>query len=84
MKIKEEQLNTIKDQQKKLQELVSEIGMMETRKHQLLHAVASVNVEVEEFKKELEKEYGAVNINVDTGEYTIIENKEEELETSDV
>ena len=77
-KIKEEQLSTIKDQQKKLRDLVSEIGMIETKKHQLLHAVAVVNQEVEDFKKELEKEYGSVNINVDTGEYTQLENKEEE------
>ena len=33
---------------------------------------------IEEFKKELEKEYGAINVNVETGEYTEIE-KEPEL-----
>jgi len=87
MKIKEEQLSTIKDQQQKIKDLVTEIGLMESKKHQLLHGIAVVNQEVEDYKKVLEEEYGAININVDTGEYTKIEKKEEkeeQLETSDV
>ena len=32
---------------------------------------------IEEFKKELEKEYGAVNINLEDGTYTAIEKEEE-------
>jgi hypothetical protein len=36
-----------------------------------------VNEGIEDFKKELEKEYGAVNINLEDGTYTEI--KEEEL-----
>ena len=40
--------------------------------------MAGVNQDIEEFKKELEKEYGAINVNVETGEYTEIE-KEPEL-----
>jgi hypothetical protein len=42
----------------------------------LLHEVAGVNKEIEEFKVELEKEYGSVNINLETGEYSKIENDE--------
>tara|TARA_R100000654_G_scaffold33203_5_gene58282 strand:- start:1847 stop:2104 length:258 start_codon:yes stop_codon:yes gene_type:complete len=85
MKIKEEQLSVIKDQQERIKNLVTEIGLMESKKHQLLHGIAVVNQEVEDYKKVLEEEYGAININVDTGEYTKIEKeKEEKLETSDV
>jgi len=84
MKIKEEQLLVIKDQQEKIKNLVTEIGLMESKKHQLLHGIAVVNQEVEEYKKVLEEEYGAININVDNGEYTKIEKEEEQLETSDV
>ncbi len=39
-------------------------------------------MEVESYKKELEKEYGSVNIDLETGEYTEIE--KEELQTEDV
>ena len=78
MKIKEEQLTKIKEQQEKLSSLVNRIGLLETEKHSLLHDIASVNVEVEEYKQELEKEYGAININLDDGTYTEIKEEEEE------
>ena len=76
MKIKEEQLNKIKDQQEKLNELIHNIGLLESQKHGLLHEIAKVNVEVEEYKQELEKEYGAININLEDGTYTKIEEEE--------
>mgnify|MGYP001425337288 FL=1 len=73
MKIKEEELNKIKDQQEKLNELIHNIGLLESQKHGLLHEIAKVNVEVEEYKQELEEEYGAININLEDGTYTKIE-----------
>ena len=73
MKIKEEQLNKIKDQQEKLNELIHNIGLLESQKHGLLHEIAKVNVEVEEYKQELEEEYGAININLEDGTYTKID-----------
>ena len=77
MKIKEEQLSKIKEQQVKLQTVVNEIGLIESKKHQLLHLVGTINEEIEEFKKGLEKEYGSININLETGEYTEIESNSE-------
>lgn len=82
MKIKEEQLNKIKDQQSKLNEVINEIGVLETTKHSHLHHVAEINKDIEEFKNELEKEYGAININLEDGSYKKIEKKE--LEESNV
>ena len=73
MKIKEEQLNKIKDQQEKLNELIHNIGLLESQKHGLLHEIAKVNVDIEEYKQELEEEYGAININLEDGTYTKIE-----------
>ena len=73
MKIKEEQLKIIKDQQEKLNELIHNIGLLESQKHGLLHEVAKVNVDVQESKQELEEEYGAININLQDGTYTKIE-----------
>ena len=72
MKIKEEELKTIQEQQKKLNELVHNIGLLESQKHGLLHDIAGVNKDIEEYKTVLEKEYGAININVEDGTYTEI------------
>ena len=51
MKIKEEELLLIQEQQKKLNELVSNIGLLESQKHGLLHEIAGVNKEVEDKKR---------------------------------
>ena len=72
-KITEEQLKQINESQDKLMGLVNQIGVLESQKHGLLHQVADANKVLEEFKAELEKEYGSVNINLKTGEYEIIE-----------
>jgi len=80
-KIKEEQLNTIRKQQTELQKVINDIGVLETQKHGLLHQVATINQAVETTKQDLEKEYGMVNINLETGEYTDI--PKPELATAD-
>ena len=76
-KITEEQLKNIQDQQTELNSILHELGLLESQKHALLHKIADVNEDVETLKKELEKQYGAVNINVEDGTYTNIENEEE-------
>ena len=78
MKIKEKELKTIQEQQTKLNELVHNIGLLESQKHGLLHDIAIANKDIEEYKNVLEKEYGAININVEDGTYTQI--KEEDVE----
>jgi len=77
MKIKEEQLKKIQEQQAAVNKILNEVGYLEANKHGLLHELAGVNESIEGFKKELEEEYGAVNINLEDGTYTEI--KEEEL-----
>ena len=72
MKIKEKELKTIQEQQTKLNELVHNIGLLESQKHGLLHEIAAANKDIEEYKTVLEKEYGAININVEDGTYTEI------------
>ena len=76
-KITDEQLKTIQEQQQQLNNIIHEIGLLESSKHGLLHEIAEVNKEVEKVKSELEKEYGAVNINLEDGTYTPIEVPEE-------
>jgi hypothetical protein len=76
-KITKEQLEKIQAQQGKLRDILTDIGVIEVRKHEALHAQATVSQEIEENKKELEKEYGAINVDMTTGEYTEIVKEEE-------
>lgn len=71
-KITEGQLEKIVLQQKDLNMLLGNIGVLETQKHSLLHQVAELNKNIEDFKAELEAEYGAININLEDGSYTEI------------
>ena len=70
--ITKEQLTKVQEQQKKLNTLLRDIGFVETQKDVLLHQQADLNKEIEEYKAELEKEYGAITINIETGSYTEI------------
>ena len=76
--ITQEQLKTIVKHQKELTSILTNIGVLESQKHGLLHQVAEVNKEAEEFKNVLQEEYGAININLEDGSYTLIENTEED------
>lgn len=71
--ITQEQLSKIVDQQKDLQALLANIGILESQKHGFLHQLGELNKAIEDFKGELEVEYGAVNINLEDGSYTEIE-----------
>ena len=73
MKITEEQLEKLTTQQRELGTLLTNIGILESQKHGLLHQIADVNKDVEDFKEELQKEYGSVNINLTDGTYTPVE-----------
>jgi hypothetical protein len=72
-KITDEQLSIIVNQQKEMSTLLSNIGLLESQKHGFLHQIAEVNKKVEEFKLELQRQYGNVNINIEDGSYTLIE-----------
>jgi uncharacterized protein YoxC len=74
--ITEEQLVKIQEQQKELTNLLKDIGFVEVQKHALLHKQAGLNQDIEEFKAELEKEYGAITIDIETGSYTEIKKEE--------
>ena len=71
-KIKQEELEKVVSIKKDLDGLVSEIGVVETQKHALLHKVAEVNESLAKEKKLLEDAYGKISIDLETGEYTEI------------
>ena len=80
MKIKEEELKTIQEQQKKLNDIYTNVGLLETQKHGLLHEVALLNKDIEETKKDLEEKYGQVNISLEDGSYVEIKDNVEDKE----
>ena len=72
-----EQLEKVTTQQKDLGALLTNIGILESQKHGFLHQLAEVNKAIEDFKAELQKEYGAININLTDGSYTEVEETKE-------
>lgn len=78
--VSEQHLEKLNAQQLALNELINRIGAMEAEKHSMLHRIAEVNRAVEEFKLELEEVYGAVTIDLATGEYKPIEKKDNAVE----
>ena len=76
-KITEEELKQAKKQQEDLQKVILDIGVIETKKHAMLHKIADINTDIEELKKVLEEKYGHVNINLEDGTYTEVENEED-------
>lgn len=76
-KIEEKELSQVVEQQQKLNDILTRVGVLETQKHSLLHQVATLNKEIEETKKDLEGKYGQVNINLEDGTYTKIESEDE-------
>ena len=75
-KITKEELDNILQFQNRLYSLSTDVGILETQKHALLHELAGVNNEQEEYKKVLEEKDGKININLEDG--TFEELKEDE------
>jgi hypothetical protein len=78
LKIKNEELKLIVTKQNEVSSIMNSIGMLEAKKHEILHSFARINGELEDIKKDLEKNYGQININLETGEYTEVEKEDEQ------
>jgi len=79
-----EQLEKVVNQQKDLQALLTNIGVAESQKHSFLHQLADVNKAIEDFKMELQDQYGAININLADGSYDFMEEQNTEAEVVEV
>jgi len=77
--ITEEQLKNIQEIVSKINQGQMEVGRLETNKHSLLHQVVILQEALQGVQQELEKEYGKVNINIQTGEidYNVEADKED-------
>lgn len=72
-RITDEELELIREQQTKFAQIKQDFGTLEFRKNEVLSVMLDVNKEIEETKTTLEKKYGRVNINLDDGTYTEVE-----------
>ena len=75
-KITEEELKEIQTNQSNLQQRLTNIGFLEVQKANDLGLIAKFQKEMDDLKKKLEDVYGAININVQTGEYTEVTEEE--------
>ena len=74
--IKKEELENIISQEQEADGIIKNLGLLEAKKHELLHTFARVNAQIADTKKDLENTYGQVNIDLQTGEYTEIEDEQ--------
>ena len=75
-KITEEQLKRVQGTVNAINRSQLDLGILESRKHQLLHMIAGVNDELTLIQGELEKEYGTNDINIQDGTINYPENGE--------
>ena len=76
--ITEKQLKTVSDQQNELSNYLRNVGVLEVQKSNIMNLVEEVSKKVEATKKELEEEYGQINIDLTDGSYTEIEKEDAE------
>ena len=76
--ISKEQLKTVNEQQNELTTHLRNIGVLEVQKVGVLKQIEEVSKKVDATKKELEEEYGQVNIDLKDGSYTEIEKEDGE------
>ena len=67
-KITDEQLQKVQTIVNTLNRVQLELGMLETKKHGMLHNIQAVQDQLTLLQSEFEKQYGTVNINIQTGE----------------
>ena len=66
-RVTEKQLTQIQSIVDRINNTQMQIGQLESRKHQLLHMIASVNDELTLLQSELEDQYGTNDINIKDG-----------------
>jgi len=75
--ITEEQLKTVNEQQNELSNHLRNVGVLEVQKANVLGQIEEVSKKIETTKKELEDEYGQINIDLKDGSYTDIEKEDD-------
>ena len=76
-KITAEELKLVQENQGKMTQALSQVGVLETQKYGLIAHIQELNKEVEDNKKVLEEKYGAISINLEDGSFEEIKKEEE-------
>jgi hypothetical protein len=76
MEIEKEELDLIVDQQMEMNNMLKQIGLLESEKSRVLKFYSDLLTESNKTKKGLEEKYGAINIDLSDGSYTPIEKKD--------
>ena len=66
--VTDEQLKAIQDIVSPINNIHMELGRIESRKHVLCHDIVNLQDKLQVVQKELEDQYGTVNVNIQTGE----------------
>lgn len=77
-KITDKELELVQDQQRNLNKVLGSIGVLEMQKSALVNRVNELEKEVEETKKDLEKTYGNINIDLSDGSFVFMEENNDE------
>ena len=75
-KITQEQLEELQGYVGKLNNAATQIGNLELQKHQIQHAAAEVQTDLNKLQMKLEEKYGKVQINIQDGTFKPIEEEE--------
>ena len=76
-KVDEQELATMQASVRTVDQLTSEVGSIEVRKHALMKAMESVQQRIEELRVKLNNKYGTDNINIADGKINYPENTEQ-------
>jgi hypothetical protein len=76
-KVTAEELNALNEKINAMNKLQVQIGGLEAHKHDMLTSLSAMNVEMQGLQKTLEAKYGAVNIDLVTGEITYVSDNQE-------
>ena len=79
-KITDEQLQKVQGIVNTINRAQLDLGMLETRKHSMLHAIISIQEKLALMQAEFEKEYGTSDINIQDG---TINYKDEQTDKKD-
>ena len=72
MKLSKDELKTFKDQEQQKQAILHDLGLLATQSHTLSHMFAELAMKQEQNKKELEKKYGNIEVNLQDGTFKLI------------
>ena len=79
-KITDDQLKKVQETINNINKIQMELGMLETRKHSMLHAITSIQDQLALMQSDFEKEYGTSDINIQDG---TINYKDEQTDKKD-